>query len=57
MRVQLNSDDRSRLVLLAAFEEAEGDLRDGHFTDYLAEELPSLTDDLKREAGAWRERS
>ena len=42
--------ERARLELLAALDEAEADLQAGHHTDYTDATLPSLANDLKREA-------
>lgn len=47
-------DERARVELLAAFDEAESDLEAGRYADYTNETLPRLADELKREA---RERS
>lgn len=43
-------DERARVELLAAFDEAESDLQAGRYTDYTSETLPGLADELKREA-------
>ena len=49
-------DERSRITLLAAFDEAEADLEAGHFTDYSADTLQVLGRELKAEARALRQR-
>lgn len=43
-------DERRRIELLAAFDDAESDLSTGHYTDYTSETLPVLADELKHEA-------
>jgi len=43
-------DERERVELLAAFDEAESDLQAGRYADYTNETLPGLADELKREA-------
>jgi len=43
-------DERARVELLAAFDEAESDLQAGRYADYTNETLPRLADELKREA-------
>ena len=43
-------DERIRIELQAAFDEAEADLKAGAFTDYTKETLPQLASELKREA-------
>jgi Arc/MetJ-type ribon-helix-helix transcriptional regulator len=43
-------DERRRIELLAAFDDAESDLSTGHYADYTNETLPRLADELKREA-------
>ena len=42
--------ERVRLELLAALDEAEADLENGRYADYTDVTLPSLANDLKREA-------
>jgi len=42
--------ERSRTEILAALDEAEADLKAGHYTDYGREALPDLVEELKREA-------
>ena len=44
--------ERSRAELLAALDEAEADLHAGRYADYTSETLPTLADELKREARA-----
>ena len=48
--------ERSRAELLASLDEAETDLQTGRYKDYSPETLPTLTDELKREARALRNR-
>jgi putative addiction module CopG family antidote len=43
-------DERARVELPAAFDEAESDLQAGRYADYMDETLPGLADELKREA-------
>jgi len=43
-------DERRRVELLAAFDDAESDILAGHYTDYTDETLPRLVEDLKRKA-------
>jgi len=43
-------DERTRMELLTAFDEAEADLETGEYADYTNETLPRLADELKREA-------
>lgn len=43
-------DERERVELLAAFDEAEADLDAGSYDDYTDETLPQLANQLKREA-------
>jgi putative addiction module CopG family antidote len=43
-------DERRRVELLAALDDAESDILAGHYTDYTDETLPQLADELKREA-------
>ncbi|MDP9053976.1 MAG: type II toxin-antitoxin system ParD family antitoxin [Acidobacteriota bacterium] len=43
-------DERRRVELLAAFDDAESDILAGHYTEYTDETLPRLADELKREA-------
>jgi Arc/MetJ-type ribon-helix-helix transcriptional regulator len=47
--------ERARVLLTAAFDEAEADMEAGHYTDYTDETLPQLAAELKREARASRE--
>jgi Arc/MetJ-type ribon-helix-helix transcriptional regulator len=47
-------DERTRMELLAAFDEAEADIEAGQYTDYTNETLPQLAGELKREARAGR---
>ena len=48
--------ERARLELLAALDEAEADLEAGRYTDYTDVTLPTLANDLKREAREVRQR-
>ena len=50
------ADERARVELLAALDEAEADLESGQYSDYTSETLPMLADELKREARALRNR-
>ena len=47
-------DERSRLTLLAAFDEAEDDLEAGRFSDYASDTLPVLAGELIEEARTLR---
>jgi putative addiction module CopG family antidote len=47
--------ERSRLMLLAALDEAETDFDAGRFDEYDKDTLPLLADELKREARALRD--
>jgi putative addiction module CopG family antidote len=47
-------DERTRIELLAVFDEAEADLESGQYTDHSNETLSDLADALKREARAER---
>lgn len=47
--------ERSRFMLLAALDEAEHDLETGAYNDYTNETLPTLAEELKREARALRD--
>ena len=47
-------DERARITLVAAFEEAECDLEAGQFTDYATDALPALAAELKHEARTLR---
>jgi putative addiction module CopG family antidote len=49
-------DERRRIELLAAFDEAEADIDAGEYTDYTDDALPQLADELKREARAERDK-
>lgn len=49
-------DERTRIELLAAFDEAEADLQSGEYADYTKETLPRLAGELKQEARAARTR-
>jgi Arc/MetJ-type ribon-helix-helix transcriptional regulator len=42
--------ERVRIEVLASLDEAEADLETGRYTDYTDETLPTLADELKREA-------
>ena len=44
--------ERVRIEVLARLDEAEADLEAGRYTDYSDETLPTLADELKREARA-----
>jgi Arc/MetJ-type ribon-helix-helix transcriptional regulator len=48
--------ERARMEALASLDEAEADLETGTYTDYTDDTLPTLADELKREARAQRER-
>jgi Arc/MetJ-type ribon-helix-helix transcriptional regulator len=48
--------ERSRLEMLAALDEAEADLQTGQYTDHTDESLPLLAQQLKAEARALRDR-
>lgn len=48
------ADERTRMELMAALEQAEADLEQGAYTEYGAESLPQLADELKQEARAGR---
>ncbi len=48
--------ERSRLGMLAALDEAEADLQTGQYTDHTDESLPLLAQQLKAEARALRDR-
>ncbi len=45
-------NERARIELMASLDEAETDLEAGWYTDYTAETLPKLVDELKREGRA-----
>lgn len=47
--------ERNRVELFAALDEAEADLQSGQYSDYTDETLPDLTDQLKTEARALRD--
>lgn len=42
--------ERGRIEVLSALDEAEADLQTGNFSDYYDESLPTLGEELKREA-------
>ena len=44
--------ERVRIEVLARLDEAEADLETGRYTDYTDDTLPTLADELKREARA-----
>jgi putative addiction module CopG family antidote len=48
-------NERARIELTASLDEAEADLEAGRYTDYTAETLPKLVDELKREGRALRQ--
>ena len=48
--------ERNRVEILAAFDEAEADLKTGQYDDYTDETLPILADQLKAEGRASRGR-
>ncbi len=48
-------DERRRMELLSAFDEAEADLKTGQYTDYTNETLSQLSEELKQEARAARD--
>jgi putative addiction module CopG family antidote len=47
-------NERTRMELMAALDQAESDLEAGRYSEYTAETLPKLADELKREARALR---
>jgi putative addiction module CopG family antidote len=47
-------NERARIELMASLDEAEADLEAGRYTDYTAETLPKLVDELKRDGRALR---
>jgi putative addiction module CopG family antidote len=47
-------NERTRMELIAALDQAEADLEAGRYAEYTAETLPKLADELKREARALR---
>ena len=49
-------NERARLELMAALDEAESDLASGKYRDYAIQALPALAVELKREARALRDR-
>lgn len=49
-------NERARLELMAALDEAESDLASGQYRDYAIQALPALAVELKREARALRDR-
>ena len=49
-------DERKRIELLAALDEAEGDILAGEYADYTNDTLPRLSEELKREARAERDK-
>lgn len=48
--------ERARVELLVALKEAEAGLEAGSYSDYTDETLPRLSEELKREARALRDR-
>ena len=48
--------ERNRVEILAALDEAEADLQTGQFSDYTDASLPLLAEQLKAEARALRDR-
>ena len=48
-------EQRVRAELLAALDQSEADIRDGHYSDYTNTTLAQLAADLKREARALRD--
>lgn len=48
------ANERARLELAAALDEAEADVEDGRYRDYTDETLPQLAEELKQEARAER---
>ena len=48
--------ERARFELLAALDEAEADLKAGRYVDYSNATLPTLAEELKREARELHER-
>ena len=48
-------EERKRMELLAAFDEAEADLEAGRYTEHTGDTSSQLADALKREARAERE--
>ena len=49
-------DERARLELLAALDDAEADILAGQYLDYRNETLPQLAEELKYEARALRDK-
>ena len=49
-------NERARLELMAALDEAESDLASEQYRDYAIQALPALAVELKREARALRDR-
>ena len=49
-------NERLRLEIVGAFDEAEADLNSERYTDYTAATLPELAEELKREARSLRDR-
>ena len=49
-------NERLRLELLSALDEAEADVNTGQYTDYTAATLPQLAEELKRESRGLRDR-
>jgi putative addiction module CopG family antidote len=49
-------DERRRMELSAAFDEAEADVDAGDYTEYTNDTLSRLADELKREARAERDK-
>ena len=47
-------NERTRMELMAALDQAEADLEAGQYAEYTVETLPKLADELKREARALR---
>jgi hypothetical protein len=54
MEVNFTPDERARIELHAALDEAEADLAAGNYADYTDEMLPALAEELKRDARALR---
>jgi len=49
-------NERLRLDLLSAFDEAEGEIQAGQYADYSVHSLSELAEELKQEARGLRER-
>jgi len=47
--------ERARVEVLLALDDAEADLKAGHYADYTNETLAQLADELKREGRSMRD--